>query len=104
MTSLETRKLSFIDKGWDQSIPISVDKLSEAGFYYTGTNDFVKCFSCSGVMSKWAKEDDPFTLHMTHFPDCHFVKLNKTIDPTNIANESTKIKFSQYDSEDITSN
>jgi hypothetical protein len=98
------RKLSFIDKRWDQSVPISADKLSEAGFYFIGVSDFVKCFSCSGIMSNWAKEDDPFTLHMTHFPDCHFVKLNKTIDSTTIANKSTKRKFSQCDSEDITSN
>jgi hypothetical protein len=104
MTSLEKRKLSFIGKGWDQNIPISVDKLSEAGFYFTGLNDYVKCFSCSVVMRKWAKEDDPFTLHMTHSPDCHFVKLNKTIGPTTIANESTKRKFSQCDSKDITCN
>lgn len=36
MGSLEARKKSFSQYGWDENIPVSVTKLAEAGFYYFG--------------------------------------------------------------------
>jgi hypothetical protein len=47
MGSSENRKQSFIDKGWDNSIPVSVDELSDPGFYYTEMSDLIECFICS---------------------------------------------------------
>jgi hypothetical protein len=32
MESLENRKQSFIELGWDQSVPVKVEALSEAAF------------------------------------------------------------------------
>lgn len=36
MGPLEARKSSFHYNGWDDSVPVSVEKLAEAGFYYIG--------------------------------------------------------------------
>jgi len=36
MGTIEARKKSFQNNGWDNSVPVSVEKLSEAGFYYIG--------------------------------------------------------------------
>ncbi len=76
MESLENRKQSFIKLGWDQSIPVKVEALSEAGFYYTGFNDMVKCFHCSIPVCEWAEGDDPLIDHAKYSPKCIFLKLN----------------------------
>lgn len=76
MKSLENRKQSFTDKGWDQSISVSVDELCEAGFYYMGLDDKVKCFHCSGILFKWS-EGNVFYAHEKIFPDCYYTALNK---------------------------
>jgi hypothetical protein len=65
-------------------------------------NDMVKCFHCSGGLSKWTKEDDPWITHITHFPDCHFVKFKKAENSERIAREHKKRKHSQCDSDEIT--
>jgi hypothetical protein len=78
MDSLENRKKSFIDSGWDQSIPVSVDELSEAGFYYLGEKDMVKCFHCSLVLNKWVEGDCPWIAHAKYEPSCHYLKLSKS--------------------------
>jgi hypothetical protein len=78
MELLENRKRSFIDKSWDQTIPVSVDELSEAGFYYTGENDMVECFYCSLGVNGWDEEDHPWKAHAKYAPICHFLKLNKS--------------------------
>jgi hypothetical protein len=83
MKSLEDRKQSFTDKGWDQSIPVSFDELCEAGFYYTGLDDKVKCFHCCGTLHIWF-EGIVLYSHEKIFPDCHYTALNKFRDKIDI--------------------
>jgi hypothetical protein len=80
MESLEKRKQSFIDKGWDQRLPVSIDELSEAGFYYTGVDDLVKCFHCNGGIYGWGVEDNAFLAHEQEFPKCNYMNLRKSLD------------------------
>jgi hypothetical protein len=87
MESLESRKNSFILNGWNQSIAVSAEKLSEAGFYYKGDGDCVKCFHCSASFSNWVKGDDPWLGHAMFSPNCGFLKLNKS---QNFINDSFK--------------
>jgi hypothetical protein len=76
MSSLEERKKSFIENSWDQSNPMNVDGLSEAGFYYTGEDNKVFCFYCSVGLYEWGEESDPWIEHAKHSPNCHFLKFD----------------------------
>ncbi len=76
--TLENRKKSYFENGWDESYPVSVDELSEAGFYYMGREDYVDCFQCSICLGDWIEGNDPWIGHARYSPDCEFLKLNKS--------------------------
>ena len=40
---------------YPESNPVSADKLCEAGFFYEGVGDKVKCFWCDGALEMWSK-------------------------------------------------
>ncbi|CAG2109947.1 unnamed protein product, partial [Medioppia subpectinata] len=46
--------------------------------YTIGYRDAVKCFHCGGGLAEWAAGDDPWVEHAKMFPDCSFLKLNKS--------------------------
>lgn len=71
----EVRKESF--NQWPPDIPQNVASLVDAGFYYTGTTDSVKCFQCGGGLKNWEATDVPWEEHARWFPDCQYVALNK---------------------------
>ncbi|XP_041434513.1 uncharacterized protein LOC121398946 isoform X2 [Xenopus laevis] len=48
-------------------------QLSQAGFYYVGPGDRVRCFSCGGELDAWEPWDVPLTRHRISFPDCPYV-------------------------------
>jgi len=50
-------------KRYPSSNPLAAEKLSQAGFVYSGTGDLVKCFWCDGGLEKWGAADDPWTEH-----------------------------------------
>ena len=64
---LETFK-SF--KGWKT---ISTIKLAKEGFYYSGHDDQVTCFSCGFEKSGWRVNDDPREVHRQQSPNCSFI-------------------------------
>ncbi|KAL4222694.1 Protein DETOXIFICATION 47 [Mactra antiquata] len=47
-------------------------KLAEAGFYYTGYGDLVKCFHCGGGLRNWEYLDVPWVEHCRFFPECPY--------------------------------
>lgn len=50
-------------------------------FYFDlGKDDYVQCFYCGGGLCHWEAQDDPWTEHAKHFPQCYFVKVNKGND------------------------
>ncbi len=76
--SIESRRRSFVTNCWDNSIPVSIEILAEAGFFSIGMSDYVKCFYCDGGLCNWESGDDPWVEHAKWFPDCQFVRLNKS--------------------------
>jgi hypothetical protein len=48
-------------------------ELAEAGFYYMGFGDNVKCFSCDLILSEWDIGDDPMDEHMMHSKKCEYI-------------------------------
>ncbi|OCT59000.1 hypothetical protein XELAEV_18001490mg [Xenopus laevis] len=55
--------------------------LSQAGFYYVGPGDRVRCFSCGRELENWENWDDPLTRHLHSFPDCPNVRDWRVMSP-----------------------
>lgn len=47
--------------------------LSDAGFYFTGTEDKVVCFACGYGLRNWTSRDDPWKRHAQWSPACDFL-------------------------------
>ncbi|XP_046545605.1 LOW QUALITY PROTEIN: baculoviral IAP repeat-containing protein 7-like [Haliotis rubra] len=53
----------------DSASPI---RLAKAGFFYTGNEDVVKCFSCDIVKGGWNRNMNPMLVHRELNPSCSF--------------------------------
>ncbi|XP_014613191.1 PREDICTED: baculoviral IAP repeat-containing protein 7-B-like [Polistes canadensis] len=53
---------------------VKPEKLAEAGFYYLGEGDRVKCFECNIEICQWAENDDPMEDHERWSNRCRFIK------------------------------
>ena len=63
---------------WPHSGRLSGANLADAGFFYIGGHDVVKCFCCNGVTCGWKPSEDPIIEHLRRFPQCKFAQsLNK---------------------------
>jgi hypothetical protein len=51
--------------------------LAEAGFYFTGTEDKVVCFTCGYGIRNWTARDDPWKRHAQWSPACDFIIQNR---------------------------
>ncbi|EDV96091.1 death-associated inhibitor of apoptosis 1 [Drosophila grimshawi] len=72
--AIETARLrSFAD--WPLNMKQKPQQLAEAGFYYTGVGDRVRCFSCGGGLKDWDDQDEPWEQHALWLKQCRYVKL-----------------------------
>ncbi|KFU90945.1 Inhibitor of apoptosis protein [Chaetura pelagica] len=71
MQTHEARVKTFIN--WPTRIPVQPEQLADAGFYYVGRNDDVKCFCCDGGLRCWESGDDPWIEHAKWFPRCAYL-------------------------------
>ncbi|XP_023329577.1 uncharacterized protein LOC111702197 isoform X2 [Eurytemora carolleeae] len=62
---------------WPPALKQRPQDLADAGFYYIGLSDQVKCFYCDGGLRNWQPEDDPWMEHARWFSKCVFVRLRK---------------------------
>lgn len=85
------RLISFNQSSWMKYI-VDPQALSDAGFYYTGVGDKVKCFCCDGVIGDWNFTDNPWEEHAFWFPNCKFVVAEKG----NMFVASIKKKWMQH--------
>lgn len=54
--------------------------MAEAGFYWCGNEretDSAACFLCNKHLDGWEVDDDPWSEHFKHAPQCHFAKTRK---------------------------
>lgn len=65
---------------WPAQLIQTPDELAQAGFYYEGVGDQVRCFHCDGGLRHWDPEDDPWTEHARWFPLCSFLRIVKGQD------------------------
>jgi len=73
--SLRARLLSF--DNWPYPNGMSPVKLAQAGFYFEGKVDFVRCYYCNGGVMDWTNGDDPFIRHAQMYSDCVYIRIIK---------------------------
>jgi len=54
--------------------------MANAGLYYLGTHDRVKCFYCNGGLQNWDTYDEPWFEHAKWFPHCEFLLQQKGLE------------------------
>ncbi|XP_052075900.1 baculoviral IAP repeat-containing protein 2-like isoform X2 [Mytilus californianus] len=52
---------------------IYATRLAEAGFFYSGYDDEVVCYSCGVTHKNWKRYDSPFEIHKQISPSCSFL-------------------------------
>ncbi|CCU56356.1 inhibitor of apoptosis 3 [Mythimna separata entomopoxvirus 'L'] len=67
-------------KDWPPSISQKPEDLAEAGFFYTGLSDKVKCFYCDGGLKDWKAGELPWKEHARWYDKCEYVKIVKGLD------------------------
>ena len=73
MWEREPREQTFVDVGWSRQVNLKFpnsEQIAAAGFYYTGTNDQVRCFWCALELRSWVPGDDPWREHARYSPSC----------------------------------
>lgn len=71
----KTRRFnSFSD--WSSLVKQTPQQLSDAGFFYTGVGDIVKCFCCGGRLGGWGNRE-PWERHALWYGNCEYVHLFK---------------------------
>jgi hypothetical protein len=72
-------------KDWLQSYKEALENLqkllpriAEAGFFYTGPEDRVRCFQCGFGLLDWSGKDEPWIDHPYCSPHCEFLLCNKS--------------------------
>ncbi|XP_052243432.1 baculoviral IAP repeat-containing protein 3-like [Dreissena polymorpha] len=109
-STIESRILSYeSDKFRSKKSP---EELAEAGLFYTGVRDEVRCFSCNGGLSNWEKHDDPWIEHCKWFPACAFARETKgdafieqvqhsANAPTTMLNDATNLSAEVHHYNDL---
>ena len=64
-------------RNWPSTAPVTPQALARAGFFYTGKDDIVECFSCQGQIRDFEFGDTAMGEHKKHFPRCPFVRNAK---------------------------
>ncbi|XP_060853889.1 baculoviral IAP repeat-containing protein 2-like isoform X2 [Rhopalosiphum padi] len=63
-------------RGWNNESQKPED-LATAGFFFTGSNDEVRCYYCDGGLQNWEVDDNTWVEHAKWFPNCGFLNLVK---------------------------
>ncbi|XP_053664232.1 death-associated inhibitor of apoptosis 1-like [Anopheles marshallii] len=93
---MEVERLSSF-KEWPKSMRQTPAQMVDAGFFYTGKGDIVKCFCCGGALRDWLKDDDPWVEHATYYSGCFYVNLIKSAEfirecQTNKSKDNSEVK------------
>ncbi|XP_042858053.1 death-associated inhibitor of apoptosis 2-like, partial [Penaeus japonicus] len=71
----ESRLASFVK--WPERVTQKPCDLAEAGFFYCGLSDHVRCFHCGNGLRNWEDNDIPWNEHARWYPECSYVLLKK---------------------------
>ncbi|XP_053396476.1 baculoviral IAP repeat-containing protein 8-like [Mercenaria mercenaria] len=73
--TFEARVSSFT--GWPNYLRQTPAEFADAGLYYTGLEDHVRCFMCDGELRRWDPDDVPWREHIRWFPACEYAREKK---------------------------
>lgn len=73
--TVESRLKSY--NKWPERVEQKPKEMADAGFFYCGLSDHVRCFHCGNGLRNWEKEDKPWEEHARWYPNCNFVLLSK---------------------------
>ncbi|XP_069172814.1 uncharacterized protein [Procambarus clarkii] len=73
--TLESRLASF--NNWPERVTQKPTELSEAGFFYCGLSDHMRCYHCGNGLRNWETDDIPWDEHARWYPECTFLFLMK---------------------------
>lgn len=75
---LEEVRLESFDAKWPHEEKCSKQNMAQAGLYFVGKPDCVRCFVCHITLSGWDQDsDEPWKKHRELSPHCMFAKLGK---------------------------
>ena len=80
MRNKEARLQTFLDNSsiWPaHRIRATPQQIVDAGMYYLGERDRVKCWYCNGGLQNWERDDNPWEEHAKWFPLCEYVLQQK---------------------------
>ena len=83
MRTKEARLQTFLDNSsiWPaHRIRATPQQIVDAGMYYLGERDRVKCWYCNGGLQNWERDDNPWEGHAKWFPLCEYVLQQKGLD------------------------
>ena len=83
MRNKEARLQTFLDNSsiWPaHRIRATPQQIVDAGMYYLGERDRVKCWYCNGGLQNWERDDNPWEEHAKWFPLCEYVLQQKGSD------------------------
>ena len=75
--TFESRYETFIDNPVQIFTRKKCIELANAGFYYIGPDDYVKCFCCNRIFKDFEFHDDPWVCHAKDSSTCKHVLDNK---------------------------
>ncbi|XP_060603699.1 uncharacterized protein LOC132756601 [Ruditapes philippinarum] len=78
---------------WPDTSSHTPEVLADAGFFYAGFGDCVRCFYCGIGLRHWTAEDDPWIEHARWSKNCVFVKQKKGEEFVNLV--QLAVQYSQ---------
>ena len=49
------------------------EEFADAGLFFRGKRDLLRCFFCNGGLKDWFPHDDPYVEHAKWYPSCEFI-------------------------------
>ncbi|KAH9504938.1 hypothetical protein Btru_061105 [Bulinus truncatus] len=80
------RMTSFVN--WPGSHDLSSTELVNAGFFYAGYSDCVRCFYCGLGLRSWKPGDDIYVEHERYRPTCSYLQTLDRNRPQNSVNRN----------------
>lgn len=79
-------------RNWPPSAKQKPENLVDAGFFYTGQADSVRCFLCGTGLYVWGLEYEPWVEHARSAPECFYVLDNKGQEFINLVQKQKALE------------
>lgn len=71
----ESRRQTF--RSWPHRNEEQIQEMVNAGLFYTGTEDLVRCYHCGVGLENWLDTNYPWVQHTYYSPDCQHVRQQR---------------------------